>query len=107
MSRVSPRMVRMVAAVAFAIGLVSAAGVVLAQTFDLNAYKALVDANSPETVPVGTVITVHNWQQYRNFFGIGEQALYSGKYEFHVGDAPDYEVVVGPQEQFQGTHPID
>lgn len=103
MSRLSLRMVPMVAAaVAFAIGMVSAARVdVWAQTFDLNAYKALVDANSPETVPAGTVITVHNWQQYRNFFGIGEQALYSGQYQFHVGDGPDYEVKVGAQTHFK------
>ncbi len=72
-----------------------------AQQFDLNSYKALVDAESSETVPVGTHITIHNWQKYRNFFGIGEQALYSGRYQFHVGDGPDYEVVVGPTTKFK------
>jgi|SRR5579875_1086323 hypothetical protein len=72
-----------------------------AQQFDLNAYKALVDANGPDAVPEGTVITVHNWQKYRNFFGVGEQALYSGKYEFHVGDGPDYDVAVGPTHHFK------
>ncbi len=79
----------------------SASTSVLAQQFDPNAYKALVDADSSETVPAGTVITVHNWQKYRNFFGIGEQALYSGKYEFHVGDTPDFDVVVGPTTSFR------
>jgi hypothetical protein len=72
-----------------------------AQQFDLNAYKALVDASSSETVPVGTHITLQNWQKYRNFFGIGEQALYSGKYAFHVGDSPDYEIMVGPKTTFK------
>jgi hypothetical protein len=72
-----------------------------AQQFDVNSYKALVDADSPATVPPGTRITVHNWQKYRNFFGIGEQVLYSGKYQFHVGDDPDYEVVVGPTTKFR------
>ncbi len=72
-----------------------------AQQFDLNAYKALVDANSADTVPKGTIITVHNWQKYRNFFGIGEQALYSGKYQYHVGDSPDYDVIVGPPTHFK------
>jgi hypothetical protein len=72
-----------------------------AQQFDLNAYKALVDADSPDTVPKGTIITVHNWGKYRNFFGIGEQALYSGKYQFHVGDGPDYDVIVGPTHHFK------
>jgi hypothetical protein len=86
----------------FVIGLIAAdGGRALAQQFDLNAYKALVDAASPDTVPPGTVITVHNWQKYRNFFGIGEQALYSGKYQFHVGDGPDYEVKVGTETHFK------
>jgi hypothetical protein len=72
-----------------------------AQQFDLNAYQALADADSSETVAVGTVITVKNWQKYRKFFGIGEQALYSGKYQFHIGDGPDYEVKVGPITHFK------
>ncbi len=85
----------------FVIALVGAGGRVHAQQFDLNAYKALVDADSPDTVPAGTVITVNNWQKYRNFFGIGEQALFSGKYQYHVGDGPDYAVKVGPATHFK------
>jgi len=93
---------RVALAAALAIGILLAGGErVRAQQFNLNAYKALVDANSPDTVPEGTVITVHNWQKYRNFFGIGEQALYSGKYQFHVGDGPDYEVKVGSLTHFK------
>lgn len=72
-----------------------------AQQFDLNAYKALVDADSAETVAPGTVITLQNWQKHRNFFGIGEQALYSGKYQYHIGDSPDYEVKVGSNTHFK------
>ncbi len=73
-----------------------------AQQFDLNACKGLVDADSSETVPVRTHITMHNWQKYHNFFRIGEQALYSGKYQFHVG-GPEYGGGGRTDYQVQGT----
>jgi hypothetical protein len=102
MKRWLTRTFRKAMGTAFVIALLLAfGGPARAQQFDLNAYKALVDADSPDTISPGTVITAHNWQQYRNFFGIGEQALFSGRYQYHVGDSTDYDVLVGPIHHFK------
>jgi hypothetical protein len=74
----------------------------LAQTFDPNAYKDLVDSTSSETIAPGTRITLQNWTQYRRFMGTWMQLAFSGKVHFHVADTPDYTVVVGPT----GNYPI-
>jgi Protein of unknown function (DUF1329) len=66
-------------------------------TFDDGArYKAEVDATSSQTIAPGTQITSANWQQYQNFLPVGLQAMFSGKYVFHVGDGVDYAINVGP-----------
>src|ERR1700730_17985225 len=36
-------------------------------TYDVAKYKALADADSAETIPPVTKITLHNWQQYNKF----------------------------------------
>jgi hypothetical protein len=64
--------------------------------FDVHEYQALVDADSPETIPVGTRITVDNWSKYKRFMPIGMQALYSGKYFWRMGSGPEYTMEVGP-----------
>ncbi len=74
----------------------------LAQTFDPNAYKDLVDSTSSETIAPGTKITLQNWTQYRRFMGTWMQLAFSGKVHFHVADTPDYTVVVAPT----GNYPI-
>ena len=63
---------------------------VFAQQFDRKAYDELVDANSPDTIPPGTKITVHNWTQYKRFMMIWMQLAFSGKSHFHIADSPDY-----------------
>jgi len=76
--------------------------VALAQTFDPNAYKDLVDSTSSETIAPGTKITLQNWTQYKRFMGTWMQLAFSGKVHFHVADTPDYTVVVAPT----GNYPI-
>ena len=64
--------------------------------FDPQNYTALADANSPDTIPVGTKITAQNWRQYRRFMPVGLQAIYEGKYHWKIGPEPDLTVEVGP-----------
>jgi uncharacterized protein DUF1329 len=62
---------------------------------------ALVLADSGEVplehqppLPVGTVITTQNWQQYKDFMPLWMQVLFGGQYAFKL--APNQQVVVGP-----------
>jgi Protein of unknown function (DUF1329) len=64
--------------------------------YDLHAYESLADANSADTIPVGTKITLQNWRQYRKFMSVGMQTLYEGKYNWKIGSSPEYTVEVGP-----------
>jgi hypothetical protein len=64
--------------------------------FDVQRYKALVDASSPETIPPGTQITLQNWRKYQNFMPMWLQAAYSGDYHWHIGTEPEFTIVVGP-----------
>ncbi len=47
-----------------------------------------------DTIPPGTVITVQNWQQYKQFMSVGLQALFSGQYFWKL--PPDFQAVIGP-----------
>src|SRR5215470_18022539 len=50
-------------------------GVAAAQiTYDVANYKALADADSADTIPPGTKITLQNWQQYKKFMPMWVQA---------------------------------
>jgi hypothetical protein len=69
-------------------------------TYDVANYQALADADSPETIPPGTRITLQNWQQYKKFMPIWVQAAFSGAYKWHVGTDPAYTVVVGPTNHY-------
>jgi len=69
-------------------------------TYDVANYRALADADSSETIPVGTKITVNNWQQYKKFMPIWVQAAFSGAYKWHVGSEPAYTVVVGATHHY-------
>jgi len=76
-------------------------GLAMAQvTFNEEVYRQLVDADSPDTVPVGTKITVANWQQYKKFLPVSVQALFSGQYRLHIGPEPMYTIEVGPTHDF-------
>src|SRR5260370_32242596 len=68
--------------------------------YDVATYKALADADSAETIPPGTKITLKNWKQYRKFMQIWMQQAYEGKYRWHVGSEPEYTVEVGPTHHF-------
>jgi Protein of unknown function (DUF1329) len=57
--------------------------------YNPNAYKDLADANSPDTIRPGTVITTKNWTQYKKFMGTWMQAAYGAGMHFHVGDDPN------------------
>ncbi len=64
--------------------------------YDAGAYRQLADAAGGQTLPVGTRITLRNWQNYRRFLPVGMQAAYSGKYRFRIGPEAAYEVEVTP-----------
>jgi hypothetical protein len=64
--------------------------------YDPEAYRQLADAVVQQTPPVGTKITLRNWQNYRRFLPVGMQAAYSGKYRFRIGAEPEYGIEVAP-----------
>jgi hypothetical protein len=64
--------------------------------FNEDAYRQLVDANSPNTIAPGTRITRQNSQQYRNFMPIWLQGAFNGNSAIHIGNEPEYAIVVGP-----------
>jgi hypothetical protein len=81
---------------------IAGSGAAFAQIrFDAGAYQALSDASSSKSIPVGTQITLGNWQQYRQFMPMSLLASYSGSYGWKVGPGPEYTVVVGPTEAFK------
>ena len=84
-----------VCSIALAMLLVSGTGV-MAQQFDPKAYDQMVDANSPDTIPPGTKITLRNWTQYKRFMMVWMQVAFSGKKHFHIVDSPEYTVEVQP-----------
>jgi hypothetical protein len=75
----------------------SVAGAAQAQIkFDPSNYNTLVSADSPDTIPPGTRITLENWQRYQKFMPIGVQAMFSQRYPFKIGDGPEFAMEVGP-----------
>lgn len=64
--------------------------------FDESHYKALADDTSPDTIPIGTKITLQNWQQYKKFMPVWLQSLYSGEYHWQIGSGPEFTIEVGP-----------
>ncbi|MGH7987896.1 MAG: DUF1329 domain-containing protein [Candidatus Binataceae bacterium] len=56
--------------------------------------SALSLNHTPDTIPVGTVITMQNWQRYKRFMPDGMVALFEGKYFWKM--PPDVEIKVGP-----------
>ena len=68
--------------------------------FDLLISRLSADDPSPDTIPVGTKITLQNWQQYKKFMPLWLQAEYSGQYHWHITDDPIYTIEVGPTHNF-------
>jgi len=68
--------------------------------FNEDNYRQLADADSPESIPIGTKITLQNWQQYRKFMTVQMQAAFSGQYARHIGAEPMYTMEVGPATDF-------
>ena len=54
----------------------------------------LDSSKEPNGIPSGTVITMANWQQYRQYMSDGVQALFEGKYFWKM--PTDVEIEVGP-----------
>jgi hypothetical protein len=65
-------------------------------SYDPKAYADMANADSDQTIAPGTVITTRNWQQHKAFMNIGMQALFSGRYLWHLDDTPDFAMNVGP-----------
>ncbi len=53
---------------------------VAAVMWDQASYDQLAAADSSDTIPPGTKITMQNWQQYKKFMPIGMQALWQGNF---------------------------
>lgn len=61
---------------------------------------ARTDAAAAATIPPGTVITMANWRQYRDFMSDGMAALFEGKYFWKM--PPDIQIAVAPTD----LHPL-
>jgi hypothetical protein len=55
-------------------------------------------AESTASIPPGTVITLANWQQYRQFMSDGFQNMLAGEYAWKF--PPDFQLVVGPTSHY-------
>jgi len=54
--------------------------------------------DSHDSIPIGTKITMRNWQQYRQFMPDGMSALFEGKYFWKM--PADVEMNIGPTRAF-------
>src|SRR5579875_158908 len=45
-----------------------------------QAYSTLIPSDSARTIPPGTMITMQNWQQYKDFMPVGMQDIWAGKF---------------------------
>jgi len=68
--------------------------------FSEDAYRQLAEANSADTIPVGTKITLQNWQQYKKFMPVQMQTAFSGQYSLHIGSEPMHTMEVGRAHDF-------
>jgi len=55
------------------------------KTYDDKLISEMASADSPDTIRVATRINTTNWQQYRKFMTVSQQAFPSGKYFYHMG----------------------
>jgi len=86
----------------------SAMAQVVQVPWDSKNYDQLAPADSPETVPPGTHITMQNWQQYKKFMPFGMWVLWGGQ-QFYKMPAEGEMVVVAnkhialPKKYLQDT----
>ena len=59
---------------------------------DAKSYDQMVSADSSETIPPGTKITMQNWQQYKKFMPFGLTVLWGGSEFFKL--PPDAQMLV-------------
>jgi hypothetical protein len=62
--------------------------------YDDSLYNTLAPADTKDTIPPGTKITMQNWQKYQQFLPIGMRLMLEGKSAFKY--PADFEMVVGP-----------
>lgn len=75
-----------------------------AVSFDPSNYAALASADSKATIPVGTKITLQNWQQYRQFLPPEVQWALEKKVPWPPVPS-DWEVEIGPDVQVRTPTP--
>ena len=90
------RLIALLALIGLSVTRASAAGV----TYDTGIYKQMVDASSNDTIPPGTVIKLDNWTRYKAFMPLFLQVLFSGQYPIKFGPEPEYNITVGPTENY-------
>jgi len=77
-------------------------GIMFGTTFGLIAVALLIGTSAyaqEETgIPPGTVITLQNWQQYKQFIPDGMQEFFKGTYFWKL--PPDFQAVVGPTHHY-------
>src|SRR5579883_1096542 len=76
-------------------GLRSAAQAQTVVSWDNAAYEQMVSADSPDTIPPGTRITMQNWQQYKRFMPVGLQQLWQGQYFWKLPPDAEIDVAAG------------
>ncbi|HTW88757.1 MAG TPA: DUF1329 domain-containing protein [Candidatus Binataceae bacterium] len=55
-------------------------------------------ADNSQSIPVGTVITLKNWQQYQQFMPEGMRLLFAGTIFWKL--PPDFQMVIGPTSSY-------
>src|SRR5579885_354195 len=93
MSRIA-RMVGFMCALAMLFGAAAWAQEKELPKYNDNLYNTLAPADSKETIPPGTKITLQNWQKYRQFLPIGMRLMLEGRFVFKY--PADLELDVGP-----------
>lgn len=67
---------------------------VATESFNRAAYDTIASADSNQSIPDGTRITVQNWPQYQKFMSLALRTFFSGKYFWRA--EPDFYIDVGP-----------
>jgi hypothetical protein len=62
-------------------------------------FAASAFAQGEGAIPDGTVITLQNWQQYKQYIPDGMQEFFKGTYFWKL--PPDFQMVVGPSHHYQ------
>ncbi len=63
--------------------------------WDGAAYDSMVSADSHDTIPPGTKITMQNWQNYKKFMPVGMQQLWMGNFFWRLPSDAEIDVGTG------------